>query len=93
VKEVCLKHLARSPFALQLQPLRLVERPALAQARELVQAERQVLVLVLVLVPAQAPVQVEQQVLTRALAKQAQQPHSPHQQLQSQCQPELCRLH
>jgi hypothetical protein len=83
--------LARSPFALQLQPLRLVERPALAQA--LVQAERQVLVLVLVLVPAQAPVQVEQQVLARALAKQAQQPHSPHQQLQSQCQPELCRLH
>jgi hypothetical protein len=89
VKEVCLKHLARSPFALQLQPLRLVERPALAQA----QAERQVRVLVLVLVPAQAPVQVEQQVLARALAKQTQQPHSPHQQLQSQCQPELCRLH
>jgi hypothetical protein len=85
VKEVCLKHLARSPFALQLQPLRLVERPALAQA--LVQAERQVLVLVLV------PAQVEQQVLARALAKQTQQPHSPHQQLQSQCQPELCRLH
>jgi hypothetical protein len=97
VKEVCLKHLARSPFALQLQPLRLVERPALAQALVLVQAERQVLALVQaerqVRVPAQAPVQVEQQVLTRALAKQAQQPHSPHQQLQSQCQPELCRLH
>ena len=99
MKEVCLKHLARSPFALQLQPLRLVERPALAQALVLVQAERQVLVLVLVLVlvpvpvPAQAPVQVEQQVLARALAKQTQQPHSPHQQLQSQCQPELCRLH
>jgi hypothetical protein len=97
VKEVCLKHLARSPFALQLQPLRLVERPALAQALVLVlvQAERQVRVLV----PAQAPVQVEQRVLAvqlvlaRALAKQAQQPHSPHQQLQSQCQPELCRLH
>jgi hypothetical protein len=91
--------LARSPFALQLQPLRLVERPALAQALVLVlvQAERQVLVLVLVLVPvpapAPAPVQVEQQVLARALAKQAQQPHSPHQQLQSQCRPELCRLH
>jgi hypothetical protein len=66
-----------------LQPLRLVERPALAQVR----------VLVLVLVPAQAPVQVEQQVLARALAKQAQQPHSPHQQLQSQCRPEPCRLH
>jgi hypothetical protein len=81
----------------QLQPLRLVERPALAQALVLVRAERQVLVLVLVLVlvpvPAQAPVQVEQQVLARALAKQTQQPHSPHQQLQSQCQPELCRLH
>ena len=89
--EVCSKHLARSPFALQLQPLRLVERPALAQALVLVQAERQVRVLVLV--PAQAPVQVEQQVLARALAKQAQQPHSPHQQLQSQCRPELCRLH
>jgi hypothetical protein len=93
VKEVCLKHLARSPFALQLQPLRLVERPALAQALVLVQAEQQVRV------PAQAPVQVEQrvlavqQVLARALAKQEQQPHSPHQQLQSQCQPELCRLH
>ena len=29
----------------------------------------------------------------QALAKQEQQPHSPHQQLQSQCQPELCRLH
>jgi hypothetical protein len=93
--------LARSPFALQLQPLRLVERPALAQALVLVlvQAERQVLVLVLVLVlvpvpaPAPVPVQVEQQVLARALAKQAQQPHSPHQQLQSQCRPELCRLH
>jgi hypothetical protein len=87
--------LARSPFALQLQPLRLVERPALAQALVLVlvQAERQVRVLVLVLVPAQAPVQVEQQVLARALAKQAQQPHSPHQQLQSQCRPEPCRLH
>jgi hypothetical protein len=87
VKEVCLKHLARSPFALQLQLLRLVERRALAQALVLVQAERQVLVLVLV------PAQVEQQVLARALAKQEQQPHSPHQQLQSQCQPELCRLH
>jgi hypothetical protein len=95
VKEVCLKHLARSPFALQLQPLRLVERPALAQALVLVlvlvQAEQQVQV--------QAPVQVEQRVLAvqlvlaRALAKQTQQPHSPHQQLQSQCQPELCRLH
>jgi hypothetical protein len=85
--------LARSRFALQLQPLRLVERPALAQALVLVQAERQVLVLVPVPVPAQAPVQVEQKVLARALAKQAQQPHSPHQQLQSQCQPELCRLH
>ena len=72
-----------------MQPLRLVERPALAQALVLVQAERQVLVPV----PAQAPVQVEQQVLARALAKQEQQPHSPHQQLQSQCQPELCRLH
>jgi hypothetical protein len=97
VKEVCLKHLARSPFALQLQPLRLVERPALAQALVLVQAERQVLVLVLVLVPvpvpAQAPVQVEQQVLARALAKQALQKNSPHQQLQSQCRPEPCRLH
>jgi hypothetical protein len=91
VKEVCLKHLARSPFALQLQPLRLVERRALAQALVLVQAERQVLVLVRVRVPAQAPV--EQQLLARALAKQAQQPHSPHQQLQSQCRPELCRLH
>ena len=89
--EVCLKHLARLPFALQLQPLRLVERPAPAQA--LVQAERQVRVRVLVLVPAQAPAQVEQQVLARALAKQAQQPHSPHQQLQSQCRPEPCRLH
>jgi hypothetical protein len=85
--------LARSPFALQLQLLRLVERPALAQALVLVQAERQVRVLVrvLVLVPAQA--QVEQQVLARALAKQALQKHSPHQQLQSQCRPELCRLH
>jgi hypothetical protein len=103
VKVVCSKHLARSPFALQLQPLRLVERPALAQALVLVlvQAERQVLVLVLVLVlvpvpapaPVPVPVQVEQQVLARALAKQAQQPHSPHQQLQSQCRPELCRLH
>jgi hypothetical protein len=90
VKEVCLKHLAWSQFALQLQPLRLVERPALAQALVLVQAERQVLVLVLVLVP--APVQVEQQVLARALAKQVLQKHSPHQQLQSQCQPEPCRL-
>jgi hypothetical protein len=80
-----------------LQPLRLVERPALAQALVLVlvlvQAERQVRVLVLVLVPAQAPVQVEQQVLARALAKQALQKHSPHQQLQSQCRPEPCRLH
>ena len=80
-----------------MQPLRLVERPALAQAQALVlvQAERQVRVLVLVLVPAQAPApaQVEQQVLARALAKQALQKHSPHQQLQSQCQPELCRLH
>jgi hypothetical protein len=76
-----------------LQPLRLVERPALAQAQALVlvQAERQVRVLVLV--PAQAPVQVEQQVLARALAKQALQKHSPHQQLQSQCRPEPCRLH
>ena len=93
MKEVCLKHLAWSQFALQLQPLRLVERPALAQALVLVQAERQVRVLVLVLVPAQAPVQVEQQVLARALAKQALQKHSPHQQLQSQCRPEPCRLH
>jgi len=91
VTEVCSKHLARSPFALQLQLLRLVERPALAQALVLVQAERQVRVLVLVLVEQQAPA--VQQVLARALAKQAQQPHSPHQQLQSQCQPELCRLH
>ena len=74
-----------------MQPLRLVERPALAQALVLVQAERQVRVLVLVLglVPAQA----ERQVLARALAKQEQQPHSPHQQLQSQCRPEPCRLH
>jgi hypothetical protein len=97
VKEVCSKHLARSQFALQLQLLQLVERLVQMQALELVlvlvQAERQVRVLVLVLVPAQAPVQVEQQVLARALAKQEQQPHSPHQQLQSQCQPELCRLH
>ena len=78
-----------------MQPLRLVERPALAQALVLVQAERQVRVLVrvLVLVPAQAPVQVEQQVLARALAKQALPKHSPHQQLQSQCRPEPCRLH
>ena len=80
-----------------MQPLRLVERPALAlaQALVLVQAERQLRVLV----PAQAPVQIEQrvlavqQVLARALAKQALQKHSPHQQLQSQCRPELCRLH
>ena len=95
MKEVCLKHLARSQFALQLQPLRLVERPALAQVLAPVQAERQVRVLV----PAQAPVQVEQRVLAvqlvlaRALAKQALQKHSPHQQLQSQCRPEPCRLH
>jgi hypothetical protein len=85
--------LARSPFALQLQLLRLVERPALAPAEQqvLVQAERQVLARALV--PAQAPVLAVQQVLARALAKQAQQPHSPHQQLQSQCRPEPCRLH
>ena len=92
-----MKHLARLPFALQLQPLRLVERPALALALVLVQAERQVrvlvLVLVLVLVPVPVPVLAVQQVLARALAKQAQQPHSPHQQLQSQCRPEPCRLH
>ena len=90
-----MKHLARLPFALQLQPLRLVERPALAQVLTQALAERQVRVLV----PAQAPVQVEQrvlavqQVLARALAKQALQKHSPHQQLQSQCRPEPCRLH
>ena len=76
-----------------MQPLRLVERPALVRALAPAQAERQVLVLVLVLVPAQAPVLAVQQVLARALAKQAQQPHSPHQQLQSQCRPEPCRLH
>jgi hypothetical protein len=77
--------LARSPFALQLQPLRLVVRPVQARAVQLAQ----------VLVPAQGVqlVLAVQQVLARALAKQAQQPHSPHQQLQSQCQPELCRLH
>ena len=90
VTEVCSKHLARSPFALQLQLLRLDVRPA--QVLAPAQAERQVRVLVRVLVPAQTPVQVEQQVLARALAKQALQPHSPHQQLQSQCRPEPCRL-
>ncbi|MGA1239860.1 MAG: hypothetical protein ACO3XZ_03880, partial [Ilumatobacteraceae bacterium] len=71
--------MARLPFALQLQPLRLVERPALAQVLTQALAERQVLVLVLV--PARVQVeqqaQVEQQVLARALAKQALQKHSP----------------
>jgi hypothetical protein len=89
--------LARSPFALQLQPLRLVVRPVQARAVQLAQvlARVRAVQLAQVLVPAQVVqlVLAVQQVLARALAKQAQQPHSPHQQLQSQCQPELCRLH
>ena len=96
--EVCSKHLARSRFALQWQLLRLVERPV--QVREPAQ------VVQLALVPVQAQVVQLAQVLARvaqrvlaqvrqpALAQpvRAQQPHSPHQQLQSQCQPELCHL-
>ena len=100
--EVCSKHLARSRFALQWQLLRQVERPVqvrepaqvvqlalvLAQARESAQVERR----------AQVPVRVAQRVLAQvrqpALAQPARapQPHSPHQQLQSRCQPELCHL-
>ena len=94
--EVCSKHWARSPFALQLQRLRLDVQPVQAPVEQLVlvQVERraqvraQVEQLVLELEPAQVQVQAVQQV-----PAQAQQPHSPHQQLQSQCQPELCRLH
>jgi hypothetical protein len=93
VKEVCLKHLAWSQFALQLQPLRLVERPALVRAAQLVlvlvrvRAEQQVLVL------DQAQEQVRAQVEQQArVPAQPVQQHSPHQQLQSQCQPEPCHL-
>ena len=99
--EVCSKHLARSRFALQWQPLRQVERP--------VQVREPARVVQLVLVPARVVqlAQVRQPVLAQvvqlvlaqvrqpALAQpvRAQQPHSPHQQLQSLCQPELCHLH
>jgi hypothetical protein len=88
---------------LQWQLLRLVERPV--QAREPAQVVQLAQVLVQAREPArvlqlaQVLVRVAQRVLAQvrqpALAQQvrAQQPHSPHQQLQSLCQPELCHLH
>ena len=96
--EVCSKHLARSQFALQLQPPRLDVQPVqvLAPVVQLAQAQARVQVeqLVLVLEPAQqVRAQVVQLVPEPAQPVRAQQPHSPHQQLQSQCQPELCLLH
>jgi hypothetical protein len=74
-KEVCLKYLEQSQFALQLQPRRLVERRARVVRRVLVHVAQQarvlararvvrrvlVLVLVLVLVRVRASQQVLQQ--------------------------------
>ena len=90
---------------MQWQLLRQVERPVqarvvqlalvlvLAQARESAQVERRAQVLA----QARESARVVQLAQARqpALARQvrAQQPHSPHQQLQSLCQPELCHLH
>ena len=91
--EVCSKHWARSPFALQLQRLRLDVQPVQAPVEQLVLVQAQVEQLVLELEPAQVQVQVQAVQQVPEPAQQAQQPHSPHQQLQSQCQPELCRLH
>jgi hypothetical protein len=110
-----LKYLERSQFALQLQPRRLVERPArdvrrvlvhvAQQARARVRASQQVRVLVRVRARASqqalARVRVraarQARVLVQVLARvpasqQALQQHSPHQQLRSQCRPELCHL-
>jgi hypothetical protein len=102
VREVCLKHLVRSRFALQLQRPRQVEWLALVPARArvlvlvLVQAERRARALVLV------QVQAERRVLARVSARvsarverraQSPQLHSPPPQLQSQCRPVLCHLH
>ena len=101
VTEVCSKHLARSPFALQLQPPQLVERLVQAQVAQLARVQALVLEVELELVlervaqlaREQALVQVAQLAREPKQPEQAPQPHSPHQQLQSQCQPELCHLH
>ena len=92
---------------MQWQLLRQVERPVqarvvqlalvlvLAQARESAQVERRAQVLAQARQPARVVQLALAQARQPALARQvrAQQPHSPHQQLQSLCQPELCHLH
>jgi len=78
--------LARSQFALQWQPPRLVVQQVLVQVVQLAQAQAPVLAQV------ERRAQVAQLVQEPTQQAQAQQPHSPHQQPQSQCQPELCRL-
>jgi hypothetical protein len=66
--------LARSPFALQLQPLRLVERPAPARAVQLAQVLARVRAVQLVLAQVVQQAQVVQLVLAQVVQQAQVQP-------------------